>query len=79
MDRKIIFYSKLPTSIKEGFDIALDKDELESTTVMIKGESNLGLIYHAEETDFLIIMGQPAVQELDEDDEVDLNIQEELD
>ena len=71
MEKKIVFYSKLPTAIKEGFDIAMDKDELESTTVSVKGESKLGLIYKDEEYSFLIIMDTPAVQEFD-DEEIDL-------
>jgi hypothetical protein len=77
MEKKIILFSKLPFSIKEGFERALQRDELESTTVSMKGESRLGVIYKEEdEFSYLIIMDSPAVQEL-EDEELDL--QDELD
>ena len=74
MERKIIFYSKLPTSIKEGFDIAMERDELESTTVTIKEKSKLGLLFKEGEMSYLIIMNTPAVQDLSSDDEI--NFQE---
>lgn len=76
MEKKIILFSKLPFSIKEGFERALQRDELESTTVSMKGESKLGVIYKEEDFSYLIIMDSPAVQEL-EDEELDL--QDELD
>ena len=72
MERKIIFYTKLPTSIKEGFDIALERDELESTTVSINDESKLGLLFTEGDINYLIIMNTPAVQDLN-DDEIDLD------
>ncbi len=72
MERKIIFYTKLPTSIKERFDIALERDELESTTVSIKDESKLGLLFTEGDINYLIIMNTPAVQDLN-DDEIDLD------
>ena len=75
MERKIIFYTKLPTSIKERFDIALERDELESTTVSIKDESKLGLLFTEGDVNYLIIMNTPAVQDLN-DDEIDLDLQE---
>lgn len=75
MERKIIFYTKLPTSIKEGFDIALERDELESTTVSIKDESKLGLLFTEGDVNYLIIMNTPAVQDL-YDDEIDLDLQD---
>jgi hypothetical protein len=76
MEKKIVFFSKLPFSIKEGFERALERDELESTTVAIKGESKLGVIYKEDAFSYLIIMDTPAVQEL-EDEELDL--EDELD
>jgi len=72
VERKIIFYTKLPTSIKEGFDIALERDELESTTVSINDESKLGLLFTEGDINYLIIMNTPAVQDLN-DDEIDLD------
>lgn len=71
MEKKIVFYSKLPASIKEGFEQALDRDELESTTVSISGESRLGVIYKEDDLEYLIVMDKPAVQDVEED-EVDL-------
>jgi hypothetical protein len=71
MEKKIVFFSKLPASIKEGFEKALDRDELESTTVSIDGESRLGVIYKEDDLVYLIIMGTPEVQDLEED-ELDL-------
>jgi len=78
VERKIIFYSKLPTTIKEGFDIALERDELESTTVSIKEESKLGLLFTQGDCNYLIIMDTPAVQDLNEEDEMDINLQDGL-
>jgi hypothetical protein len=71
MEKKIILYSKLPLSMKEGFERALERDELESTTVSLKGESKLGVIYKGDDFSYLIIMDSPAVQEI-EDEELDL-------
>lgn len=68
MEKKIVFFSKLPASIKEGFEIALDRDELESTTVSVKGESKLGVIYTENDLSYLIIMDSPKVQEIEEDE-----------
>lgn len=76
MEKKIILYSKLPLSMKEGFEKALDRDELESTTVSLKGESKLGVIYKGDDFSYLIIMDSPAIQEI-EDEELDL--QDEVD
>ena len=78
MERKIIFYSKLPASIKEGFEQAMRRDELESTTVAMKGESKLGLIYSHDEISHLVIMDQPLVQDINEEDEVDFDLQDEM-
>ena len=68
MEKKIVFFSKLPASIKEGFEIALNRDELESTTVSVKGESKLGVIYTENDLSYLIIMDSPKVQEIEEDE-----------
>ena len=78
MERKIIFYSKMPVSMKEGFEDAMEHEELESTTVTIKGESKLGLIYTHDDISHLVIMDQPEEQELKAEDEVDLNLQDEF-
>lgn len=72
MEKKIVFFSKLPASIKEGFERALDRDELVSTTVMVKGESKLGVIYTENDLSYLIIMDSPKVQEIEED-EIDIS------
>lgn len=71
MEKKIILYSKLPQSMKEGFEKALERDELESTTVSLKGESKLGVIYKGDDFSYLIIMDSPAIQEI-EDEELDI-------
>jgi hypothetical protein len=76
MEKKIVFYSKLPTAIKEGFEKALQRDELESTTVSVKGDSKLGVIYIENDLSYLIIMDSPAVQDLEEDE---MDLQDELD
>ena len=73
MEKKIVFFSKLPASIKEGFEIALNRDELESTTVSVKGESKLGVIYTENDLSYLIIMDSPKVQEIEEEDEMDVS------
>lgn len=72
MEKKIIFFSKLPASIKEGFERALERDELESTTVSVKGESKLGVIYTEDDLSYLIIMDSPKVQEMEEN-EIDMS------
>lgn len=68
MEKKIVFFSKLPASIKEGFERALERDELESTTVSVKGESKLGVIYTEDDLSYLIIMDSPKVQDIEEDE-----------
>lgn len=75
MEKRIVSYSKLPTSIKEGFEKALQRDELESTTVSVKGEDKLGVIYKEDEISYLIIMDTPAVQEIEKNE---LDIQDEM-
>ncbi len=76
MEHKIIFYSKLPTTIKEGFDVALERDELESTTVSVKDASKLGLLFTEGDVNYLIIMDTPAVQDLSSEDEIDMDLQD---
>ena len=65
--------------MKEGFEDAMEHEELESTTVTIKGESKLGLIYSHDDISHLVIMDQPKVQDLDKEDEMDFDLQDELD
>jgi hypothetical protein len=82
MEKKIILFSKLPFSIKEGFEKALNRDELESTTVSIKGEYKLGVIYKEEDVSYLIIMDTPAVQEIEDEVESfedEMDYQDEID
>ncbi len=71
MERKIVFYSKLVNPLKDAFQKALERDDLVSTTVPIKGEIKRGLIYKSQDISYLVIMDTPMVVSYDDDDEDD--------
>jgi hypothetical protein len=79
MERKIVFYSKLVNPLKDKFQKALERDDLVSTIVPIKGENKRGLIYKTEEVSYLVVMDTPMVVEYDDDEEDDDDEEKDLD
>lgn len=88
MNRVIKNYSKLPASLRDEVYSAYSEGELERTTLPFQGKLTDGVIYHFDNTVYLIPISTIVVgrsgssSDLDDDDSAiddDLEIEEDVD